>query len=234
MWVFAQKVDGRVVYISGVVTGSQGQLLAQPYDACLAAALMVNPGLAAEDLTALQVQDLAEAKRIDQMPEAARLGVMSQGELTGVELDPAYAPPEPAQDPLAALKGDVARLEETVRKTIPVSPHDKRFLAQKEIGKTIIAWIKANPTCTPQEVEDHVMAQVLAELPGQPVVPKLYWEWTDPATGQTSPQGLAMSYCYEAVVRGYLPPEAPVSWPTLVQLIVATPEEQIAAWLRTL
>lgn len=160
--------------------------------------------------------------------------VWEGGQVVGIEPDPDWTPPEPAQDPLAALKGDVARLEETVKKTIPVSPHDKRFLAQKEIGKTIIAWIKANPTCTPQEVEDRVMAQVLAELPGQPVVPKLYWEWTDPATGQTSPQGLAMSYCYEAVVRGYLPPEAPVTWPTLVQLIVATPEEQIAAWLRSL
>ena len=138
-----------------------------------------------------------------------------------IRVDPAWQPPAPPPDPLAELAQVVAR-------NIAASPHDKRFLTQKAIGKQAISWIKGHPACTPQEAEDYVMGLVLAELPGQPVVPKLYWEH------QGAPQGLAMSYLYEAIQRGYLPPATPLTWASLVGLIVGTPEKQIAAWLRSL
>ncbi|MFH1058929.1 MAG: hypothetical protein V1797_09675, partial [Pseudomonadota bacterium] len=195
MWVFAQKADGRVVYISGVVTGSQGQLLPQPYEACLAAALMVNAGLTAEDLAALQVQDLAEAKRIDQMPEVARLGVMNQGELTGVELDPAYTPPAAEPDSmqvrLEALEQAVARQEQAVATNLLASPHDRRWLAQKERAKLFgISWLKAHPEASMAELAVAVETDLAEQFPGQPIVVSA---------------GIILSYAAEANARGYIP-----------------------------
>lgn len=148
-------------------------------------------------------------------------GVIEDGQVTRVEIDPTYQPPAPPPDRLAELN-------EVVRRNLAASPHDRRFLTQKAIGKQAIAWIKEHPACTPQEAEEYVMGLVLAELPGEPMVPKLYWEH------QGAPQGLAMSYLHEAVKRGYLPEGAPLTWASLTGLIAATPQEQIAAWLRSL
>ncbi len=147
-------------------------------------------------------------------------------------VDPAWTPPEAAA-PLD-LAAEIAELKGVVAKNVPASPHDRRYLTDKEIGKTLIPWLKANPTATVQEATNHVMPLILAELPGQPVIPPLYWEWTDPATSEVYPCGLAMSYLYEARERGYCPPETPLTWEALVALVVATPEELIASWLRSL
>lgn len=138
-----------------------------------------------------------------------------------VMVDPGWQPPAPPPDP-------IQQLTEVVERNVAASPHDKRFLTQKAIGKQAISWIKAHPACTPQETEDYIMGLILAEMPGQPVVPKLYWEF------QGQPQGLAMSYLYEAIQRGYCPPATPMAWASLVGLIVGTPESQIDAWLRSL
>lgn len=148
-------------------------------------------------------------------------GVVEGGQVVAMELDPDWRPPVPPPDPFLELT-------QMVRRNIAASPHDKRFLVQKAIGKQAIAWIKQHPDCTPQEAEDQVMGLVQAELAGEPMVPKLYWEH------QGAPQGLAMSYLHEAIRRGYLPADTPLTWASLVGLIVATPPEQIAAWLRSL
>jgi hypothetical protein len=140
---------------------------------------------------------------------------------SGVSVAADWRPPVPVPNPIALLT-------EAVAKNLAASPHDKRFLTQKAIGKQAIAWIKAHPTCSAQEAEDYIMEMILAELPGQPVVPKLYWEHLG------VPQGLAMSYLHEAIQRGYVPADTPMSWQSLLVLILATPEEQIAAWLRSL
>ncbi|MBI4800144.1 MAG: hypothetical protein HY794_15740 [Desulfarculus sp.] len=145
-----------------------------------------------------------------------------------VVADPAYQPPPPPPDPLAELRDEVVKSREVAARNIAASPHDKRFLTQKAIGKQAIAWIKAHPGCTPEEAEDYVVALVLAELPNEPLIPKLYWEH------KGTPQGLAMSYLHEATKRGYLPAGTPRTWASLVGLIVATPAEQIGAWLRSL
>ena len=159
---------------------------------------------------------------------------IENGQVVGVTVDPDYTPPPPAPDPVRALREDVAHLQQVVATTIPSSPHDRRYLTDKEIGKMLLPWLKANPSATVQQATDYVVPLILAELPGQPVIPPLYWEWTDPATQEVHSFGLGMSYLYEARVRGYCPPETPLTWEALVSLVVATPEEQIAAWLRSL
>jgi hypothetical protein len=185
-------------------------------------------GIPAGEIMVYTTADPAEAEALLNAPLAALVPTVAGGQVTGVAVDPAWSPPAPPPDPLQALQADVARVEQVVAKTLPVSPHDRRFLTQKEIGKTIIPWIKANPDCTPEQAETQIVALILAELPGEPVVPKLYWEH------EGQPQGLAMSYLYEAIKRGYCPPETPLTWASLVGLVVATPEEMIAAWLRSL
>lgn len=224
MWVFAQKTDGRVVYISGVVIGSQGQLLPQPYDACLAAALIVNPGLAAENLATLQILDLADAKRIDQMPEAARLGVIEDEQLIGVELDPAYTPPADAPDLVAALaekvqalSAAVDRQEQAVAANLLVSPHDRRWLAQKERAKLFgIPWLREHPEAEQEALEAAVLADLAEAFPAQPLV----------VSG-----GVIMSYAAEAAARGYIPD---ASFASLKSLILASSEQQLQAMLAAL
>ncbi len=154
-----------------------------------------------------------------------------EGQLLGLSVDPEWAPPAPPVDPVQA---GLAALEVVVAKNVPASTHDRRYLTDKEIGKTLIPWLKAHPAATVQEATDQVMPLILAELPGQPVIPPLYWEWTNPETSEVYPGGLAMSYLYEARERGYCPPETPLTWEALVALVVATPEELIASWLRSL
>lgn len=163
-----------------------------------------------------------EALYLAGLTDLGRLrGVIEDGQVVSVQLDPDWQPPATPADP-------IQELTQVVRRNIAASPHDKRFLTQKAIGKQAIAWIKEHPACTPQEAEDYVMGLVGAELPGEPMVPKLYWEH------QGAPQGLAMSYLHEAIKRGYLPAGTPLTWASLVGLIAATPEAQIAAWLRSL
>ena len=149
-----------------------------------------------------------------------------------VRVDPAWS--LPATPAPVDLRAEIAALKETVAKNVPASSHDKRYLTDKEVGKLLIPWLKAHPAATVAQATDYVVPLILAELPGQPVIPPLFWEWTDPASGQVLPFGLAMSYLYEARERGYCPAETPLTWEALVALVVATPEEQIAAWLRSL
>lgn len=156
----------------------------------------------------------------DQFPPSAPYGVfyLVEGRVT---IDPSWQPPAPPVDPLALLT-------QTIAENVASSPHDKRFMRQKEVGKKAITWIREHPTCTPDEAETYVMDLVLAAIPGQPVIPKLYFEYK----GQ--PQGLAMSYLYEAIQRGYCPAGTPMTWQSIVGLIVGTPEEMLADWLISL
>lgn len=147
------------------------------------------------------------------------------GMVTAVQVG---TPPPPPPDPLAELREVVAR-------NIGASPHDKRGLSDKDIGKLIIPKIKATPDMTAEDALDEIIEMILAELPGQPIIPALWVERprkSNPA--ETVYMGLGPSYLYEAIKRGYCPPDTPMTWAGLVGLIVATPESQIAAWLRSL
>ncbi|MBI4800623.1 MAG: hypothetical protein HY794_18185 [Desulfarculus sp.] len=150
-------------------------------------------------------------------------------------LDPAWQPPAPPPDPLAALAEEVRLGAQAVARNIAASPHDKRGLTDKDIGKLIIPKIKANPGMTVDEALDEIVEMILAELPGEPIIPALWVERprkSNPA--ETVYMGLGPSYLHEAIKRGYCPPDTPMTWASLVGLIAATPEKQIAAWLRSL
>jgi len=229
-----------------VVRGSTGTVVHRT-PLTIMAGQMVMPSPEAAITTAAQATGLDPAELISwpapdrQTAEALLLADLASlvatiegGEVVGVTINPDYTPPAPAPDPVQALRADVAHLKQVVATTIPSSPHDRRYLTDKEIGKMLIPWLKANPSATVQQATNYVVPLILAELPGQPVIPPLYWEWIDPATQEVHSFGLGMSYLYEARVRGYCPPETPLTWEALVSLVVATPEEQIAAWLRSL
>jgi hypothetical protein len=98
-----------------------------------------------------------------------------------------------------------------------VSPHDRRWLEQKEIAKEAgITYIKAHPDCTMDEMEAALRAEVAGQFPGEPVV-----------VGA----GLIMSYADEAQKRGYIP-EA--TWDALKALVANATEKQLRQMLNKL
>ena len=218
MWIFVDKISATVVANSGR-TEYQGQLGHPPLEAALAAAAK-ETGLAAASLLPYAITEAALADRL-LAAWGGLTATVQDGQVTALGVDPAWQPPAPPPDPIQELAQVVAR-------NVAASPHDRRFLVQKAIGKQAVAWIREHPACAAQEAEDYVMGLILAELPGEPVVPKLYWEH------QGIPQGLAMSYLHEAIRRGYCPADTPLAWASLVGLIVATPGDQIDDWLRSL
>ncbi len=226
MFFWINKGTGKVIEIPAM-TMVNGVLASPSIEQCRAE--VVNRlGIPATDLLPFQVLDLDTAESLNKPIEALVATLSADGsQVLSISVDPAWQPPAPTAPDTSLLDG-LAELAQVVARNVAVSPHDRRFLMQKDIGKQAIKWIRQHPLCTPDEAEQYIMALVLAELPGQPVVPKLYWEY------QGAAQGLAMSYLHEAIKRGYCPPTTPMSWESLVALIVATPESQIDAWLRSL
>jgi hypothetical protein len=151
-----------------------------------------------------------------------------------VVLDPAWVPPAPPAPDTSILDG-LAELTQIVAKNVAVSPHDKRFLADKGLGKTILGWIKANPTCTAQEALEQVARIVWAAIPNEPIIPRMWDEMPHPDISDTTIYfGLGPSYLHEAIKRAYCPAATPMAWASLVGLIVATPDDQLAIWLESL
>jgi hypothetical protein len=136
---------------------------------------------------------------------------------------------------LADMAAKVDKNTETIGKNVFASPHDKRFLKDKGLGKTILGWIKANPTCTAQEALVQVVRIVWAAMPNEPIIPRMWDEMPHPDIPDTTVYfGLGPSYLHEAIKRGYCPAETPMAWASLVALIVATTDEKIAIWLESL
>lgn len=123
--------------------------------------------------------------------------------------DPDYMPPDPPLDPVAELKA-------AVDQNLMASPHDRRFLAQKEAAKTVMWWIRENPDCTAGQVLTQVEAAIAAETPGEPVV--------------VSGQGLLETYAHEAHQRGLIPA---ATWEALKALILASTPAQLTRMLAT-
>jgi hypothetical protein len=113
---------------------------------------------------------------------------------------------------------EVGQLSAVVSATLPVSEHDRRWLAQKEAAKRLgIAWIKAHPACTQAEAEEALAAALAAGLPGEPLV--------------ISPAGVIASYALAAHGRGYIP-EA--NFTALRDLVAAASQEQLVQLLAKL
>ncbi|MFZ5586151.1 MAG: hypothetical protein ACOZHQ_09500 [Thermodesulfobacteriota bacterium] len=138
-----------------------------------------------------------------------------------VIVNPAWTPPAPALDPvqvrLEALEAAVARQEQAVAANLLASPHDRRWLAQKERAKLFgIGWIKANPEASMEELEAAVIADLASQFSGEPLV----------VSG-----GVILSYAVEAAARGYIPDG---SYESLRALVVAADADQIQAMLAAL
>ncbi|MFH1058922.1 MAG: hypothetical protein V1797_09640, partial [Pseudomonadota bacterium] len=121
--------------------------------------------------------------------------VWEGGQVVGIEPDPDWTPPEPAPDPvqvrLEALEQAVARQEQAVAANLLASPHDRRWLAQKERAKLFgIAWLKAHPEASMEELAVAVETDLAEQFPGQPIVVSA---------------GIILSYAAEANARGYIP-----------------------------
>ncbi|MFH1058754.1 MAG: hypothetical protein V1797_08760 [Pseudomonadota bacterium] len=138
-----------------------------------------------------------------------------------VIVDPAYEPPEPQPDPvqvlLEALEQAVARQEQAVAANLLASPHDRRWLAQKERAKLFgVGWIKANPACGQAGLETALAADLAQAFPDQPLVVAA---------------GVILSYAAEAHARGYI---ADPGFAALRDLIVASSEAELQAMLSVL
>lgn len=232
MWIFVDKNNATVVANSGR-SEYQGQLGHPPLEVAQANAAK-ETGLAAADLLPYPITEAAQADRL-LAAWGGLLATVQDGQVTAVIVDPAWQPPAPAPDPLAALMAKVDANTEAVARNVASSPHDKRGMTDKDIGKLIIPKIKSNPAMTVDEALDEIVEMILAEIPGEPIIPTLWVERprkSNPA--ETVYMGLGPSYLFEAIKRGYCPATTPMTWDSLVGLIVATPEEQIAAWLRSL
>jgi hypothetical protein len=168
-------------------------------------------GIPAGEIMVYATADPAEAEALLNAPLAALLPTLAGGQVTGVAVNPVWAPPAPPPDPLAELK-------QIVDQNILASEHDRRWLAQKEAAKRLgIPWIKAHPAASQAEAEAALTAALAAEFPGEPLV--------------ASPAGVILSYAKAAQARGHIP-EA--GFAALRDLVAATPDSQLAKLLAKL
>ncbi|MFZ5585467.1 MAG: hypothetical protein ACOZHQ_06015 [Thermodesulfobacteriota bacterium] len=131
-----------------------------------------------------------------------------------VGVDPAWTPPAPAPDPVQTR---LAALEQTVAANILASPHDRRWLKQKERAKLFgISWLKAHPEASQAEFEAAVMADLAQAFLDEPLV-----------VGG----GVILSYAAEAHARGYIPDPG---FAALRDLIVVSGDDQLQAMLAAL
>lgn len=202
MHLIVNKITGRVVdrtalnSVGGWVNYlSEDQALAQ------AAA---RTGLAPEALAAWPAPDREIAERLLRAPLEALAATLAEGRVTDVTVDPAWTPPpiEPTE---------LALLREAVNRNLLASPHDRRWLEQKEEAKSEgIPWIKAHPAAGQAEAETAINGAIEAAFPGQPRV--------------VSGAGIIASYAAEAQARGVIPA---ATYEALRDFIAATPESQL-------
>ena len=132
-----------------------------------------------------------------------------------VAVDPTWQPPAPPAPVDLAAK--IEALEAVVAGNLLASPHDRRWLQQKEAAKAFgIPWLKANPEAGQAQCEAAVQAHLESAFPGLPVV----------VSG-----GVLLSYAAEAAARGYIP-EA--SFEALRALVLAASDSQLNSMLKAL
>jgi hypothetical protein len=142
------------------------------------------------------------------------VATIAGGAVVEVAIDPDYTPPAPTPDPVQAR---LEALESAVAANLLVSPHDRRWLAQKERAKLFgIPWLRDHPEAGQQDLEAAVLADLAEAFPAQPLV----------VSG-----GVIMSYAAEAAARGYIPD---ASFASLKGLILASSEQQLQAMLAAL
>ncbi len=149
----------------------------------------------------------------DPHPQAplASLGLVG-GE---VVLDPAYEPPQPPQ-PVDIL-AEFAALKATLAANLLASPHDRRWLTQKERAKLFgIPWLQSHPEADQADLEAAIQAELAEAFPGEPIV-----------TGA----GIIMSYAAEAASRGHI---AEASFQALRDLVVGSSQAELQAMLSLL
>jgi hypothetical protein len=155
-------------------------------------------------------------------------GLIMDGVVTGIELDPSWQPTDPPAPPVDPVQ---TRLDELAAKVdrLPVGTiHETRQRDQKEWMKLwAIPWVKAHPEATPVDAALAIMAALRAEFPADPICTLIYEK--DPLTGRED--GLLMSYADSAHTAGLTPDK---SWQSLRELIVNTPEQMLRDALRKL
>ena len=156
-----------------------------------------------------------EAAELPDVPDWALIPTIEGGEVVGVAPDPSYTPPAPTPDPMQV------RLEalEAVVERIPLNtPHNRRWLAQKERVKAAgIAHIQANPACSQAGLEQALAADLAGGFPDQPIV--------------VSASGVIQSYAEAAAAQGFI---ATASFDALRDLVAGSSAAQIQAMLETL
>jgi len=143
------------------------------------------------------------------------LATIVDGQVVGVTVDPDYVPPTPAPDPVQTR---LAALEATLEQIPLNTPHNRRWLAQKERVKAAgIAYIQSHPACAQAELEQALAADLAAGLPGQPLV--------------VNPAGVIQSYAEAAQTQGFI---VEASFTALRDLVAASSAGQLQAMLQTL
>lgn len=210
MWVFVDRASETVLGYSGLTLLADGSLGHPDLAHCLAAR-----GLHADEVWAWPVTDLETAKVITSVPLEALLATIVDSQVVGVTLDPNYTPPAPAPDPVQAR---LAALESALERIPLNTPHNRRWLAQKERVKAAgIAYIQAHPACAQADLEQALAAELAADFPGDPIV--------------VNAVGVIQSYVDAALAQGFI---AEASFPALRDLVAASSATQIQTMLQTL
>lgn len=137
------------------------------------------------------------------------------GQVVEVAIDPDYVPPAPVPDPVQAR---LEALEATLERIPLNTPHNRRWLAQKERVKAAgIAYIQAHPACAQVDLEQALAADLTAGFPGEPIV--------------VNAPGVIQSYADTALAQGFI---AEASFPALRDLVAASSPDQIQAMLQVL
>ncbi len=224
MRIFTDKAGTPLVTSGLVYTQSEsGPVLSLvPLESALRNALndpeVIAAGItSADQLVAYQVTSYEAAMAIVEVWGGRKTGSLL---ITATEVspNPAWQPPAPPVDRLADLVAKVDAATEQVNGNILASPHDKRWLAQKNEAKSEgIAWVKAHPASTQTEAETAINAIIAAAFPAEPRV--------------VSGGGLIVSYAVEAQARGII---AAATYEALRDFMVATPDKQLQKLLAKL
>lgn len=146
---------------------------------------------------------------------ASLVASIDNGQVVGVSVDPDYVPSASVPDPVPAR---LEALEAAVERIPLNTPHNRRWLAQKERVKAAgIAYIKANPGCAQAELEQALAAELAAGFPGEPLV--------------VNPAGLVQSYAQAAWAQGFI---AEAGFIALRDLVAASGASDLQAMLQSL
>lgn len=152
---------------------------------------------------------------IGELDQTSLAAVFENGQVVGVAIDPDYTPPTPVPDPVQAR---LAALESALEQIPLNTPHNRRWLAQKErVKATGIAYIQAHPACDQADLEQALAGDLASGFPGEPIV--------------VSPAGVILSYADAATAQGFI---SEASFSALRDLVAASSPAQLQAMLQTL